>query len=206
MSILIFQSWTVNIIQCGSTNLTSVPREIPMDASSVHLDGNQLAVLPPESFLGRSRVRGLYLNSSLISGLSNGTFLGLTVLAELELSQNLLQQVLPGHLTGLESLEVLELHHNRLEWLHPHTFTGLTRLRVLSLDHNQLVTLSLDLSSALQEVAIQENPWRCLSSEDCTWVIRAPPGQQIRLNVTSFQLEHHVQCNYDYLEVTRDHL
>ena len=167
---LIFQSWTVNIIQCGATNLTSVPREIPMDASSVHLDGNQLAVLPPESFLGRSRVTGLYLNSSLISGLSNGTFLGLTVLAELELSHNLLLEVRPGHLTGLESLEVLELHHNRLEWLHPDTFTGLTRLRVLSLDHNRLVTLSLGLSPALQEVTIQENRWRCRDQEDCAWV------------------------------------
>ena len=160
----------MNIIQCGSTNLTSVPREIPMDASSVHLDGNQLSVLPPESFLGRSRVTRLYLNSSLITGLSNGTFLGLTTLTSLDLSHNLLVQLLPGHLTGLESLEELELQHNRLQWLHPNTFTALARLRVLSLDHNQLVTLSLDLSSALQEVAIQENPWRCLSSEDCAWV------------------------------------
>ena len=29
--------------------------------------------------------------------------------------------------------------------------------------------------------------------EDCSWVIRAPPGQQIRLNVTTFELEPHGQ-------------
>ena len=168
--IFIFQSWTVNKIQCGRTNLSSVPREIPMDASSVHLDGNQLSLLPPESFLGRSRLVELYLNSSQITGLSAGTFLGLTVLAQLDLSHNLLVQVLPAHLAGLESLEVLELHHNRLERLHTKTFTGMTRLRVLSLHHNQLAVLSLDLSSGLQEVSLHHNRWRCRAKEDCAWV------------------------------------
>ena len=64
----IFQSWTVNIIQCRATNLSSVPREIPMDASSVYLDGNSLGLLPAEAFLGRSKVTALFLNNSLVTG------------------------------------------------------------------------------------------------------------------------------------------
>ena len=36
---------------------------------------------------------------------------------------------------------------------------------------------------------------------DCSWVIHAPPGQQIRLNITVFDLERHSSCSYDYLEI-----
>ena len=58
----------MNIIQCGDRNLTSVPREIPMDATAVYLDSNQMSVLGPEIFLGRSRVVRLLLNNSQITG------------------------------------------------------------------------------------------------------------------------------------------
>ena len=58
----------MNIIQCGDRNLTSVPREIPMDATAVYLDSNHMSLLGPEIFLGRSRVRRLLLNSSQITG------------------------------------------------------------------------------------------------------------------------------------------
>ena len=56
------------MIQCGAANLSSVPREIPMDASSVYLDGNNLGLLPAEAFLGRSKVTELFLNRSLVTG------------------------------------------------------------------------------------------------------------------------------------------
>ena len=36
---------------------------------------------------------------------------------------------------------------------------------------------------------------------DCEWTITVDPGNQILLNVTEFELEHHSNCNYDYLEI-----
>ena len=63
-----FQSWNVNIIQCGDKNLTRVPREIPMDATAVYLDRNKMSHLGPEIFLGRSKVTTLFLNNSNING------------------------------------------------------------------------------------------------------------------------------------------
>ncbi len=36
---------------------------------------------------------------------------------------------------------------------------------------------------------------------ECIWNIRVPPGQQIMLNFTTFNLEHHPDCNYDFLEI-----
>ncbi|CAG0904641.1 unnamed protein product, partial [Darwinula stevensoni] len=36
---------------------------------------------------------------------------------------------------------------------------------------------------------------------DCTWIISAPSGRQINLNVSDFTLEMHQECQYDYLEI-----
>jgi len=38
-------------------------------------------------------------------------------------------------------------------------------------------------------------------NRQCTWVIQAQDNHPIRVKVTGFQLEHHIDCNYDYLEV-----
>ena len=39
------------------------------------------------------------------------------------------------------------------------------------------------------------------SSRDCKWSISVGSGQQILLNVTTFQLENHRDCRYDFLEI-----
>jgi len=36
---------------------------------------------------------------------------------------------------------------------------------------------------------------------ECVWKIVAPPGQQIMLNFTAFNMENHTECNYDFLEI-----
>jgi hypothetical protein len=37
--------------------------------------------------------------------------------------------------------------------------------------------------------------------KDCIWIISAPTGRQIKLNVTDFSLEGGSHCLYDYLEI-----
>ena len=39
---------------------------------------------------------------------------------------------------------------------------------------------------------------------NCEWTISAPQGQQIKLNVTTFDLENHTHCAYDFLEIRWD--
>ena len=36
---------------------------------------------------------------------------------------------------------------------------------------------------------------------DCVWRIKVDSGRQVRLNITSFSLETHADCRYDYLEI-----
>lgn len=38
-------------------------------------------------------------------------------------------------------------------------------------------------------------------SADCLWMLHAPNGRQIMLNVTDFVTEYHSNCKYDYLEI-----
>ena len=164
-----FQSWNLNIIECGKKNLEAVPREIPIYSTTVYLDGNNLAELGPETSFGRSKVISLYLNSSKITSLYSGTFVGLSGLKELFLDHNELVSLDGGEFDGLSELEVLLLDNNNLEFISLDSLISLSKLRILSLHKNMLVTLQLEISSQaqLQSVTIHANRWQCVTA--CQW-------------------------------------
>ena len=137
------QSWTLNMIQCSSKNLTNVPREIPMDSTVLHLDGNNLGQLGPEVFLGRTRVTTVHLNGSQITGLTNGSLAGLSALKRLNLQHNLIVELSGEEFVDVVEVEVLHLHHNLLSFVANSTFTPLVNLRVLSLHNNKLAQIAL---------------------------------------------------------------
>ena len=60
-------AWDTNIIQCGLRGHTDVPLLIPMDATEIRLDGNNLTDVDSQSFIGRKRVTTLYLNNSQVN-------------------------------------------------------------------------------------------------------------------------------------------
>ena len=174
------QSWTLNMIQCSARNLTNVPREIPMDSTVLHLDGNNFGQLGPEVFLGRTRVTTVHLNGSRISGLTNGSLAGLSALKRLFLQHNLITELFGEEFVDVGEVEVLHLHHNLLSFVANNTFTPLAKLRVLSLHNNLLAQISLPPalvratmfshplnpnsfpSSLLQVmVTVSSNPWEC---------------------------------------------
>ena len=71
-------SWTNNVIQCSGRGHMDVPPLIPMDATAVYLDGNNMTELANPGFIGRRRVRAVYLNNSMIARVTNYSFEGLT--------------------------------------------------------------------------------------------------------------------------------
>jgi len=153
------QSWTLNMIQCSSKNLTNVPREIPMDSTVLHLDGNNFGQLGPEVFLGRTRVTTVHLNGSQITGLTNGSLAGLSALKRLNLQHNLIVELSGEEFVDVVEVEVLHLHHNLLSFVANSTFTPLVNLRVLSLHNNKLAQIALP--PALVMVTVSSNPWEC---------------------------------------------
>ena len=124
-------TWTNNVIDCSARGHTSLPALIPMDATSLHLDGNKLGnVLLRQAFIGRKKVASLFLNSSQLSTLGPRALAGLTELQILNLGDNLLTELRGDEFANLTGLQELHLQHNRLQSIHHETFANLSSLQV----------------------------------------------------------------------------
>ncbi|XP_059470097.1 toll-like receptor Tollo [Neocloeon triangulifer] len=161
------QAWSANVVDCSAGNHTALPTKIPMDATQLYLDGNTFADgLPSHAFIGRKRLRVLYLNGSEIAVLHNRSFNGLKELKILHLESNLITQLKGYEFDGglSESLQELFLQDNRISAIHEATFSTLKELRILKLDGNQLSSFAawkLSLLPSLNIVTLGRNPWTC---------------------------------------------
>ena len=139
------RNWSVNAVKCSNKNHTHIPLLIPMDATSLHLDGNRLHYIDQQNFLGRQRVQKLFLNSSGVVRLSEAAF------------------------TGLVHLRELYLEHNALTFINDMTFEPLLSLQVLRLNGNMLTSFNvwkLKANNLLSSLSLSENLWSC----DCDFI------------------------------------
>ena len=161
------QTWSNNIIACGKRNHQSVPKFIPMDASSVYLDGNDLSdpnVLNDDLFIGRKELESLFLNSSHVVAISNKTFNGLTQLVSLHLEHNVLARLNGGEFLDLDSLQQLYLHNNKLVYIASSTFSSLGKLKTITLHDNLLTHFPVwDLfqNPNMNQLSVSGNTWTC---------------------------------------------
>ncbi|XP_064121443.1 toll-like receptor Tollo [Macrobrachium nipponense] len=158
------QSWRSNIVDCSMQDVQQVPDRIPMDATQVYLDGNDLKNLSSHSFIGRKHLQILYLNGSNVKSVDNETFSGLTRLIALHLQDNLLEALRGNEFQGLEIVRELYLHNNKLRYVHQHTFATLSHLEVLTLHHNHLINFPvwrLVDNPYLGRVSLSANRWSC---------------------------------------------
>lgn len=157
------QSWSANVVDCSSAGyIEKLPDQIPMDATQLYLDGNDLRSIQSHAFIGRKRLKILFLNNSNIDTIHNKTFNGLKELEVLHLDGNKLQDIKGYEFEGLESLRELFLQHNRISTISNSTFQGLRHLRVLKLDHNRITVYSVwHLPLSLSELTLSSNPWTC---------------------------------------------
>ena len=152
--------WTVNKIECSGRNHTDVPALIPMDATEIYLDGNNMTELIGPGFIGRRHVTEVFLNNSKIVTIGPLSLEGLTGTKVLHLEENHLEELFNRQFSGLSSLRQLHLQRNLLSRIAANAFEGLDRLEVLHLEGNQLASLSFNLpQSALLTLA--NNPWLC---------------------------------------------
>ena len=161
-------SWNTNIVDCGgpvsqrapinSTTMSnslnsissgvsqythrSLPFNIPMDATELYLDGNDIPILTSHAFIGRKNMRILHLNNSNIQTIHNRTFNGLRAL-RIHLDHNKLTTLYGYEFERLYDLTELYLSHNQLQTIANSTFGTLKNLRVLTLDHNHLVQFNI---------------------------------------------------------------
>ncbi len=157
-------TWSANIIQCGRRDHPKIPEFIPMDATSVYLDGNAFGDLSSDTFVGRKHLTSLYLNSSKIEMVSDKTFNGLTELVSLHLEDNAIVELKGAEFAELSSLRELYLHRNLLKFVHGDTFKTLVSLEVLTLSDNRLATFAvweLAANPGLRRVDLAGNELSC---------------------------------------------
>jgi Leucine-rich repeat (LRR) protein len=163
-------AWSANIVECSNLEFEEVPSRIPMDATEVYLDGNNLPSLGSHIFIGKKNLRVLFLNDSRIEFIRNKTFNGLKSLEVLRLEENLLTQLYGYEFADLDNLRELYLQHNLLRSISKETFSGLKFLQVLRLDGNLLIDFNvweLSGNGYLNSVMLASNPWTC----DCDFLI-----------------------------------
>lgn len=157
------QSWSANVVDCaGAGYVDRLPDQIPMDATQLYLDGNDIRTIGSHAFIGRRRLKVLFMNASNIEIIHNRTFNGLKELELLHVEDNRIRELKGYEFEGLESLRELYLQQNKITSIHNATFMPMRALRVLRLDHNRITHFSVwHFSSDLTDIRLSANPWSC---------------------------------------------
>ncbi|XP_059472994.1 toll-like receptor 7 [Neocloeon triangulifer] len=158
------QSWRANVVDCSSSNHVTLPSSIPMDATEVYLDGNNLRELRNHAFIGRKNMQILYVNNSNVETIQNRTFNGLNSLQILYLHENKIKVLRGYEFENLMHLRELYLQHNRLTHIGNATFLPLRALQLLRLDGNRLASFpvwQLKMNPYVTEMYLNTNPWAC---------------------------------------------
>ncbi|CAG9134941.1 hypothetical protein JYU34_017581 [Plutella xylostella] len=129
-------TWNSNVVDCSNAGYDYVPERIPMDATEIYLDGNDLKELGNHVFIGKKRLQVLYLNNSNINTIQNRTFNGIESLRILHLESNHLEVLRNTQFTRLPNLNELYLSSNKIRVIENDTFNFLPSLEFLDLDNN----------------------------------------------------------------------
>ncbi|KAI4502399.1 hypothetical protein M0802_002311 [Mischocyttarus mexicanus] len=161
-------SWSSNVVDCSNAGYKRVPERIPMDATEIYLDGNELGDLGSHVFIGKRRLEVLYLNNSRIAAIHNRTFNGVNALRVLHLEDNSLRELRGFEFDQLERMSELYLDHNAIATVGNSTFKRMKHLVVLRLDGNRIIDFrpwdALPSVGDDTKVALEGNSWSC----ECT--------------------------------------
>jgi Leucine-rich repeat (LRR) protein len=188
-------TWSANVVDCSNGGHKSVPAKIPMDATEIYLDGNDLGELDSHVFIGKKKLQVLYLNSSNVATIHNRTFNGVTSLRILHLENNRLQELRGFEFDQLENLNELYLDHNAIAAVGNSTFSEMRSLEVLRLDENKIVNFSpwqqlAAAAGSLAQVSLDGNTWTC----ECESVSRLEEWMRENKDATSGSDPNKMMC------------
>ncbi|KAG6454221.1 hypothetical protein O3G_MSEX008579 [Manduca sexta] len=156
--------WNTNVVDCSGQSSVEIPHKIPMDATEVFLDGNNIRELQNHVFIGRQKMRSLYVNNSNVDSIQNRTFAGLNSLQILHLGNNKLKELKGYEFHQLSNLKELFLQNNLISHIANISFLSLRSLETLRLDGNRLVDFevwSFNSNPNLKALSLGNNLWSC---------------------------------------------
>lgn len=177
-------------VECADRALITVPMGVDPDTQVLDLSGNNLQILPNETFAraGLANLQKVFLRNCRIGLIDETAFRGLTNLVELDLSNNLLTSV-PSYVfrdvpylrelsvarnpiqriearafSDCPGLVKVDASHCGLQSVAGQAFDGVTRLETLRINDNRLSELSATLLESLNKlraIDLHDNPWVC---------------------------------------------
>ena len=123
--------------------LTAIPDDIPLEATSVSLKNNLIEIVSDTAFAGYRQLATLDLSNNQITHVSDAAFKG-TVLSYLRLDYNRLT-VLPNlNYIGL-TLTHLYASYNQIQAIPSEAFQRVVELKYLYVDHNEISRIDPDV-------------------------------------------------------------
>lgn len=177
-------------VECADRALITVPTGVDPDTMVLDLSGNNLQILPNETFAraGLTNLQKVFLRNCRIGQIDETAFRRLTNLVELDLSNNLLtsvpsyvfhdipylrdislarnpiQKIDAGAFASCPSLVKVDASFCVLQSVASGAFDGVNRLETLKINDNRLTELSAGLLESLNKrrsIELHNNPWVC---------------------------------------------
>jgi Leucine-rich repeat (LRR) protein len=121
-------------------NYTSVPKDIPRNATKIKLNDNQITAIRQADFNNFTNLSAMYLGRNWISHIDRGCFKG-TKLQTIVLTFSKLT-VFPDFSQVAATLEVINLKGNKIRSVLPDDVRDLKKLETLYLGNNPLVFIT----------------------------------------------------------------
>ncbi|KAM4708030.1 leucine-rich repeat-containing protein 19 [Discoglossus pictus] len=162
--------YTNDVFNCTGCGLTSVPTNISNTITKIYLGKNNITLndADQKTLINNSLITELHLNDNNITILPPKLFSGLSKLEVLNLSKNSVKDIDSLLFKGLENLTTLDLSYNHIEQLPSDLSFSSQHLQALYLQHNGLSSLEVPadlkkINSSLK-ITLSVNPWNC----DCS--------------------------------------
>ncbi|CAJ1084233.1 toll-like receptor 13 [Xyrichtys novacula] len=125
-------------VVCSDRDLTSVPVDIPKNATSLDLNSNSILTINRTELSRLWKLRNLQIESNSLSHIVDRAFEDLVQLTQLLLGSNHLTTLADGMFQGLSKLEDLSVEKNQITCISPLAFQPLASLKKVDLCYNEL--------------------------------------------------------------------
>lgn len=157
-------------VDCANRKLSTVPDDVPRDATTVKLSSNLLTRVRRNDVGHLTKVKFLDLQTNKIAHIEDGSFIHMRSLAMLQLSWNKLSELTAQLFQGLSNLTHLDLSTNIITFIHFSTFKDLPSLQTAVLDGNRLKEMAdirpLLCLPKLENLTISRNLFTSFQSKD----------------------------------------